>query len=150
MILKYARTAPLVGLTLQFRDKMKPDSSSESDLMGEVKALKEIVAKVNERLSESLAKECVWESRIAELTESNLPYKFVCNRASGVWHRVAGAEIHGPPELVWRTVCGWDFRLSVYSTAVSLPAGVSDKLICGKCLPDMKVQLGHADELSSD
>ena len=78
MILRYAKTAPLVGLTAQVRDKALEQSHTQK-LQTELTDLRGVIQRLNENLLAVQAKDEIQESKIADLEARNEPSQYVLN-----------------------------------------------------------------------
>ena len=76
---------------------------------------------------------------------SNLPAgSFIRNRASGVIHKLT---LQGDGLAAdWTTTCGWRFASSLNAEVCCDVTGLPHKLLCEKCLPDLRAAKKEAFE----
>ena len=141
MLLHYIRSAPIQSITKELLFLDRPSGARSTCSMPAVMAsdtnakIDKLLAVLVARIDKAEALSAIKDDRLAVLEEANAPRQFIRNCSSGYWHNTrehcAGRMSH--------TICGWLYTGHEVEVRTVLPEGLSRKMICGTCLPALKL-----------
>ena len=142
VVLRYVQTAPLAGLTEEYRRRAQqlppPTCSAAPELSAPLTSAPSRAAMEPSTWTVLADKVAGLERRLAELASATAVPTLVQNRRPGVWHRALASKPCEPAVAA----CGWDFEFwrshGPHLMAAALPPATEAGHICEKCLPQEK------------
>ena len=136
IILHYARSAPLVGMTAHVASLQSGTSLAKTlrEFKGSLASVNAKLARLDSHTASHLRQELDLTARVQHL--ESLPrtpdtQRYVVNTNSGKYHCIL--THHGFPPMMWETRCGWKFGAAPHFLSHGLSASGNET--CTRCLP---------------